>query len=236
MAETRLQKYLAQAGLCSRRHAEDIIRAGRVSVNGRVQREMGVKVDPLTDRVTVDGAPVRPEEEMWYIALHKPAGVVSSCMHPGKYTVLDMVDAPVRVYPVGRLDVDSTGLLLLTNDGRIHHRLSHPSFDHEKEYVVEVEWPIQDQELERLRRGVMVLGRMSREARVRRLGPDRFTMVLKEGRNRQIRRMVEEVGNKVARLHRVRVACVRLGDLPEGKWRRLTPEEEKGLLAATRGE
>jgi 23S rRNA pseudouridine2605 synthase/23S rRNA pseudouridine2604 synthase len=229
MTLVRLQKFLAAAGVCSRRRAEDLIRSGRVEVNGRPVLELGSKVDPEVDRVAVEGQPVRRPDTLVYIALNKPRGFVTSCRHPGKRIVMELVDVPERVFPVGRLDKDSTGLLLLTNDGRLHQTLSHPSFDHEKEYEVVVERPIPDGALQRMAEGVPILNTRTRPARVTRLGERSFRIVLKEGRNRQIRRMVRRVGNEVVDLKRIRVAGVRLGRLPEGAWRHLTPEEVAAL-------
>ena len=225
MALVRLQKYLSAAGVCSRRHGEALIRAGRVQVNGASVVELGAKVDPERDRVAVDGVPVDPGQTAVYIALHKPPGYVTSCRHPGKRIVLELVRVPQRVFPVGRLDKDSTGLLLLTNDGRLHHRLSHPSFDHEKEYDVTTARPISDGALQRLARGLPILNTRTRPAEVTRVSENRFRIILKEGRNRQIRRMVARVGNEVARLARIRFAGIPLGNLPEGAWRHLTAEE-----------
>lgn len=225
MNRVRLQKYLSAAGVCSRRRGEALIRAGRVTVNGAVVDGLGAKIDPESDRVAVDGAPVVPASGAVYIALHKPPGYVTSCRHPGKRIVLDLVDLPERVFPVGRLDKDSTGLLLLTNDGRLHHRLSHPSFDHEKEYDVTVARPISDGALQRMARGLPILNTRTRPAEVTRVAGNRFRIVLKEGRNRQIRRMVARVGNEVIRLKRIRFAGIVLGHLPEGAWRHLTLEE-----------
>lgn len=230
MPPMRLQKYLSAAGVCSRRKAEVLIADGRVSVNQQTVTEMGTRVDPSADTVRLDGRVVRMGQPRIYIALHKPAGVVTSCSHPGQRTVLDLVDVGRRVYPVGRLDKDSTGLLLLTNDGRLHHGLLHPSFDHEKEYEVRVDHVIADGALRRLAGGVVLEGRRTRSARVRRLSGRVFRIVLKEGRNRQVRRMVRKVGCRVAALKRIRVACIRLGDLPEGNWRHLTAEEQNRLL------
>jgi 23S rRNA pseudouridine2605 synthase/23S rRNA pseudouridine2604 synthase len=234
MALERLQKYLAAAGVCSRRRGEDLIRAGRVSVNGQVVAELGVKVDPDKDRISVDGRPVTPQQRMVYIALNKPRGYVTSCRHAGKKIVLELVDVAERVYPVGRLDKDSTGLLLLTNDGRLHLKLSHPSFDHEKEYEVIVERPISDGDLRRMAEGMPILDIRTRPAAVTRLGERAFRIVLKEGRNRQIRRMVRRLGNEVVDLKRTRVASVRLGRLAEGAWRHLGPEEVAALLEPAR--
>ena len=144
MTMMRLQKFLSAAGVCSRRQGEAHIRTGRVTVNGQVVSVLGAKVDPDTDRIRLDGVEVRQTGPTIYVMLNKPQGVVTSCHHRGEPVVTDLVDLPQRLFPVGRLDKDSTGLLLLTNDGRIHHRLSHPSFDHEKEYDVTVQRPIDD--------------------------------------------------------------------------------------------
>jgi 23S rRNA pseudouridine2605 synthase len=226
----RLQKFLSAAGVCSRRKGEEFIRSGRVRVNNRVVAELGAKIDPEQDRVSVDGTPVQPEVRSIYIALNKPPGYVTSCQHAGKRIVLELVDVPQRIFPVGRLDQDSTGLLLLTNDGRLHQKLSHPSFDHEKEYDVTVERPISDGALLRMAEGMPILDSRTRPAEVRRTGERRFRIVLKEGRNRQIRRMVRRLGNEVVELKRIRVAAVRLGRLSEGAWRYLTDLEVKALL------
>ncbi len=231
MTLMRLQKFLSAAGVCSRRKAEDLIRQGRVRLNGQVVVELGAKTDPRTDRVSVDGQAVRPTQRLIYIALNKPLGYVCSCRHAGKKIVLELVNVPERVYPVGRLDKESTGLLLLTNDGRLHLKLSHPSFDHEKEYDVVVERPISDGALRRMAEGMPILNTLTRPASVHRIDERRFRIVLKEGRNRQIRRMVSRLGNEVVRLQRIRVAHIRLGRLPEGKWRYLTDSEVQALLS-----
>ncbi|MGE5258686.1 MAG: pseudouridine synthase [Hyphomicrobiales bacterium] len=230
MPLVRLQKFIAAAGVCSRRRGEELIRAGRVQVNGRVVAALGAKIDPLQDQVSVDGRPVSAEERLIYIALNKPRGFVTSCRHAGKKIVLELVNVPERIYPVGRLDKDSTGLLLLTNDGRLHLRLSHPSFDHEKEYEVVVERPIPDGALRRMAEGMPILSTRTRPAAVARLGEKRFRIVLKEGRNRQIRRMVRRLGNEVVELKRTRVASIRLGRLAEGAWRYLDEREVVALL------
>jgi 23S rRNA pseudouridine2605 synthase/23S rRNA pseudouridine2604 synthase len=226
----RLQKFLSRAGVCSRRKGEELIRAGRVRVNGRVVVELGAKIDPELDRVSVDGLPVQAETRSVYIALNKPRGYVTSCRHPGKRIVLDLVDVPQRIFPVGRLDKDSTGLLLLTNDGRLHQKLSHPSFDHEKEYDVTVARPISDGALQRMAEGLPLRDGRTRPAEVYRIGARHFRIVLREGRNRQIRRMVRRLGNEVVDLKRIRVSVIRLGRLPEGAWRHLTDLEVQGLL------
>jgi 23S rRNA pseudouridine2605 synthase/23S rRNA pseudouridine2604 synthase len=228
----RLHVFLAHAGVCSRRQAEKLIAAGRVSVNGATVTAPGASLAPDSDRVSVDGQPVRPNQVTVYIALHKPTGVVTSCRHYDAPTVLSLVDVPWRVFPVGRLDKNSTGLVLLTNDGRLHQRLAHPSFDHEKEYEVGTVRPVNHALLQAMAAGVMLDGKPTRPARVARLGASRFRIVLQEGRNRQIRRMVELLGNRVKTLKRIRLATLRLGNLPEGAWRHLTAAETEALLAA----
>lgn len=226
----RLQKYLSTAGICSRRKGEKLILAGRVSLNGVVVTELGTRVNPDMDLVELDGKAVHIHQDRVYIALNKPREYVTSTRHKGEQVVTDLVDIPQRVYPVGRLDKDSTGLLLLTNDGRLHHRLSHPSFDHEKEYVVRVVKPIPDGALERLAGGVPMMGTRTRPARIRRISRKQFNIILQEGKNRQIRRMVRKVGNQVTELQRIRIANIHLGELSEGSWRHLTKTELKPLL------
>ncbi len=230
MAPVRLQKFLSSAGVCSRRQGEQLILDGRVSVNGQVVTLLGTKVDPAADHVAVDGVPVRPEAHRIYIAMNKPVGVVTSCDHPGETVVTDLVDIDTRIYPVGRLDKDSQGLLLLTNDGRLHHHLSHPRFDHEKEYEVTLAAPVPDAALDKMARGLPMMGTRTRPATVRRLSGVRFRIVLKEGKNRQIRRMVRKIGGRVKRLKRIRIANIRLGSLKEGQWRHLSAAERERLI------
>ena len=227
----RLQKFLSAAGVCSRRKGEEYIKAGRVAVNNRIVVELGTKVDPAADLVQVDGNPVQSSSQpLIYIALNKPRGYVTSCSHPGEKIVLDLVDIPRRVYPIGRLDKDSTGLLLLTNDGRLHHQLSHPSFDHEKEYDVIVTKSISDGALRKMAAGLPMMETQTRPARVQRIAARRFRIVLQEGKNRQVRRMVRKVGNQVTGLQRIRVANIKLGCLASGTWRHLNDKEQRELL------
>jgi len=226
----RLQKFLSAAGVCSRRKGEEYIKAGRVAVNSQIVVELGTKVDPAAVLVQVDGNPIQYPQALIYIALNKPRDYVTSCSHPGEKIVLDLVDLPRRVYPIGRLDKDSTGLLLLTNDGRLHHKLSHPSFDHEKEYDVSVTKPIADGALRKMAEGLPMMETQTRPARVQRISPNRFRIVLQEGKNRQVRRMVRKVGNKVTGLKRIRVANIKLGGLAPGAWRHLNDKEKRELL------
>ncbi|UCE56781.1 MAG: rRNA pseudouridine synthase [Desulfobacterales bacterium] len=226
----RLQKYLSAAGVCSRRKGEGLIQDGRISVNGVVVSGLGTKVDPDRDLVEVDGNIIHIDQKLVYIALNKPKDYVTSCRQKADKIVVDLLEVAQRVYPVGRLDKDTTGLLILTNDGRLHHKLSHPSFDHEKEYEVTVVKPIADGALQHMAKGLPMMGTKTRPARVKRISARRFRIILQEGKNRQIRRMVRKVGNQVTDLKRVRIANVKLGKLPEGAWRHLTKSELSRLL------
>lgn len=230
MTEMRLQKFLSGAGVCSRRKGEELIKEGRIKVNGKRVSELGTKVDSDKDFVEFDGRPVALDSQLVYIALNKPKDYVSSCYQKGDKTVLDLLSISERVYPVGRLDKDSTGLLLLTNDGRLHYRLTHPSFDHEKEYEVTVAKALPEGVLRKLAQGLPMMGTKTRPARVKRISTRRFLIVLQEGKNRQIRRMLRKVGNQVTDLKRIRIANIRLGNLPPGRWRYLSDKEKDLLL------
>jgi pseudouridine synthase len=230
MTSMRLQKYLSAAGVCSRRQGEIYIIDGRVRVNGKTVKELGTRVDPETDQVEMDGKAVALSEEPIYIALNKPKGYVSSCKQQKDKTVVDLVKIPQRIYPVGRLDKDSTGLLIMTNDGRIHHRLLHPSFDHEKEYEVTVARTITDGALRNMENGIPLMGKKTRPAKITRMSPNRFRIILQEGKNRQVRRMVRKVGSTVINLKRIRFSNISLSGIDEGKWRFLTEIEKKDIL------
>ena len=227
----RLQKYLAMCGIASRRSAEKIILEGRVAVNGEVITEMGVQVDENSDTVTVDGGIIYPEEEKHYIAYNKPIGEVTTVSDPeGRATVMDRCwDYPVRLFPVGRLDYDSEGLLLLTNDGDMMNRVLHPSHEVIKTYWTKMSNHVSPEEIRALRKGVMVDGKLTSPATVRLIRENTFDTVLligiHEGRNRQVRKMAEAIGHKVVSLRRVGFGPVSLGDLPSGMWRPLTTEE-----------
>lgn len=237
VASERLQKVLARAGVASRRGAEDLIRQGRVRVNGRPVTEMGVQVDPARDRVVVDGRPLAAER-LTYILLHKPVGVISSARDPkGRRTVLDLVpDAGVRLYPVGRLDYDTSGLILLTNDGELAHALTHPSRGVPKTYRALVQGRPDGSALELLTRGVALEDGLTAPARVRLLSGNRTSawldITIHEGRNHQVRRMLEAVGHPVKSLTRVVMGALRLGDLPPGEHRPLKPVEIASLYDA----
>jgi 23S rRNA pseudouridine2605 synthase/23S rRNA pseudouridine2604 synthase len=228
----RLQKFLARAGVCSRRAAEDLIVTGRIRINGNRVITLGTKVTPGTDMVQFDNIRVSlPQQKAFiYIAVNKPVGVVTSCARKhGDKIILDLVTLPDRIFPVGRLDKDSQGLVLLTNDGDLHNKLSHPSHNHEKEYKVTTVHPVKDTDLAAMAKGMILQGKKTRKARVKRIFDNQFILVLKQGLNRQIRKMVGKTGNRVAVLERIRMANVTLGNLAPGAWRYLTPEEIKGL-------
>ncbi len=228
---------MARAGVASRRRAEDLIRRGRVTVNGQVVTDPGVKADPRRDRVAVDGRLLRCEP-LTYILLHKPKGVISTARDPrGRRTVLDLVaGAGVRLYPVGRLDHDSSGLLLLTNDGFLAHALMHPSHRVDKVYHVRVKGRPTPADLERLRRGVRLSDGLTAPAKVRELkregGDTWLEVTIHEGRNRQVRRMLAAVGYDVAALIRIREGGLSLGCLRPGEHRFLTPSEVARLYRA----
>jgi 23S rRNA pseudouridine2605 synthase len=224
----RLVKYLAHSGVASRRAAEELIAAGRVRVGGAVVTDPARDVGEGT-KVEVDGRVVALEPpEVW--AVNKPAGIVSTAREPGRRgAVTELVDSPNRLYPVGRLDADSTGLILLTNDGELANRLTHPRYGVPKTYRVRLGRPPSDRDLERLRRGVRLEDGMTAPAEVGRLGERELEITIREGRKRQIRRMVEAVGNEVEALIRVRVGSLELGGLPRGAARRLDEREVAAL-------
>ena len=227
----RLQKYLASCGVASRRNAEKMITEGRIAVNGIIVTELGTQVNENSDIVQVDGRTVRPEAEKHYLAYNKPVGEVTTVSDPeGRSTVMDRFrDYPVRLFPVGRLDYDSEGLLLLTNDGELMNRLLHPSFEIPKSYLTKVSNSVSENEITMLRKGVIIDGSLTSPAEVRLVRHDTFStdllITIHEGRNRQVRKMIAAIGHQVVRLRRVRFGPVRLGDLPPGMWRRLTEDE-----------
>ncbi len=227
----RLAKYIAHAGAASRRAAEDLVRSGRVQVDGETVLDPASDVDG-SERVTVDGRRLAPREERVVYAVHKPAGVVSTARDPqGRPTVVSMVPAAGRrLYPVGRLDADTTGLILLTDDGELAHRLTHPSFEVPKTYRARVGGPpVTDRALRALRGGVQLEDGLTAPARVRRLGPHEVELTIHEGRKRQVRRMCEAVGHPVRALQRVAFGPLRLGALEPGAHRRLREAEIERL-------
>ena len=229
----RLQRTLARVGFGSRRVCEDLIAEGRVTVNDEVA-VLGRRVDPDTDRVAVDGIGIGVRPDLVYYLLNKPAGVVTTASDPqGRPTVVQLVPDSVRVFPVGRLDADTEGLLLLTNDGELAHRLTHPSFGVDKEYLASVQGAPTRGELRRLREGVELEDGPTAPARVATVAPDLLRITIHEGRNRQVRRMGEAVGHPVLRLVRTRIGPLSDARLQPGAWRSLTLEEVRALSNAT---
>jgi 23S rRNA pseudouridine2605 synthase len=224
----RLAKYLAHSGVASRRESEKLIAGGRVKVGDAVVTDPARDVDEAS-AVQVDGRPVEPEaREVWLV--HKPAGVTSTAREPGRRrAVVELVDSPRRLYPVGRLDVDSTGLILVTNDGELANRLTHPRYEVPRTYRVRLRRAPSAEELRRLRGGVELDDGPTAPAKVRKVSPRVLELTLREGRNRQVRRMAETIGNEVVELKRLRFAALELGDLPEGAARRLRAAEVRTL-------
>jgi pseudouridine synthase len=240
MAVERLQKLLAAAGLCSRRHAEDLLRDGRVRVNGTVAG-LGDRADPHLDRILVDGRPLPAAASSLTLLVNKPVGLISTCSDPhGRGTVLDLLPPALRqghgLHPVGRLDADSRGALLLSNDGALTLRLTHPRFGHLKTYRVRVAGQPGPEQLRRWRAGVPLDGRPALPVRLRVLercgGDTLLELGMREGRRRQIRRTAEILGHPVLDLERIAIGSVHLGDLPEGRWRRLRAGEIGALARA----
>ncbi len=235
----RLNKALSQAGVASRRASDRLIEAGRVCVNGEIVRELGVRVDPEHDTLAVDGHPVpRPSRTHIYLMLNKPRGCVTTMSDPeGRPTVKDLLGGrTVRVYPVGRLDFNSEGLLLLTNDGELSERLMHPRGKVPKTYMVKVQGCPRESALERLRRGVPLDGRVTGPAAVKLLQAGRnawLQVTIREGRKHQVRRMLQAVGHRVVKLRRTAYGGVRLGDLEPGRLRTLTVREVDRLRRVT---
>ena len=232
--EERLQKYLARCGVASRRKAEEMIRTGRIKVNGQTVTAMGFTVIPGEDQVEVDGKIVSPPEQPVYLLLNKPTGYVTTARDErGRPTVLELVkNIDVRVYPVGRLDMDTEGLLLLTNDGLLAYKLTHPKHEIEKTYHATVRGIPTRKGLEQLRQGIVLDGRKTAPAKVRILKPGKETLVevvIHEGRNRQVRRMFAEIGHPVVSLRRIKLAFLDLGELKIGAYRHLTAGEVNRL-------
>jgi 23S rRNA pseudouridine2605 synthase len=231
----RLAKYLAAAGVASRRASEDIVRAGRVTVDGARITDPAHEVTPEA-RVSVDGQPVAPVTELLVYAVNKPAGVVSTARDPqGRPTVVSLVPTNLRLYPVGRLDIDTTGLILLTNDGELAHRLTHPRYEVPKTYRVRVGRaggaPISARALEALRSGVELDDGVTAPAHVNQIAADTLELTIHEGRKRQVKRMCEAVGHPVKKLERIRFGPLELGALAPGAHRLLTAEEVEALSA-----
>ncbi|WP_139904603.1 pseudouridine synthase [Clostridium thermarum] len=228
--EERLQKYMAHCGIASRRKCEELILAGKVTVNGVVITELGTRIDPTGDKIYVDGVLIQPEERMRYIALNKPVGYVTTVKdEKNRPTVLDLIKVEERIYPIGRLDYNTSGLLLLTNDGDVYNRVIHPRKAINKVYVALVRGLITEDKIQRFKTGIDIGDYITAPASLEILSVSKNSttvkIVIHEGKNRQIRRMCEKIGNPVLELKRVKVGNISLGNLPLGKWRELTAEE-----------
>jgi 23S rRNA pseudouridine2604 synthase len=224
----RLNKYISETGVCSRREADKWIEAGRVTCNGQVA-SLGTRVVD-GDEICVDGAPVGAKRKQIYIALNKPVGVTCTTEAHIEDNIIDLVGYPERIFPIGRLDKDSEGLILLTNNGDIVNEILRSENNHEKEYIVTVDRPITDLSLKMMASGVKIMGELTKPAQVSRIDGESFRMILTQGLNRQIRRMCSALGYKAQRLQRVRIMNIHLGTLSPGKWRHLTDRELAGLL------
>ena len=230
----RINKYLSASGFCSRREADRLLEAGRVTIDGE-PAFLGGHISPGQE-IRVDGRPIRQSDETIMIALHKPAGVVCTSSRKEKNNIIDFLHFDKRIYPVGRLDKESTGLILLTNNGEITDRILRGRNGHEKEYEVQVHKPMKPEIIRAMEQGVPILGTMTKPCRITLLGPRTFRVVLTQGLNRQIRRMCEYFGYRVISLKRIRIMNIELGDLPEGKWRHITPDEQMLLEKSLEGQ
>ncbi|PST44079.1 23S rRNA pseudouridine(2604) synthase RluF [Riemerella anatipestifer] len=228
MEKVRINKYLSEVGFCSRREADKILEQGRITINGKIP-ELGTKVS-AEDEIKVDGKLItEPKEEHVCIAFNKPVGIVCTTdTKREKNNIIDYIKYPKRIFPIGRLDKPSEGLILLTSDGDIVNKILRARNNHEKEYIVRVDKPITNKFLEQMRAGVPILGTVTRKCEVEQLDKMQFRIVLTQGLNRQIRRMCEYLGYEVKKLKRIRIMNIHL-DLPIGKWRELTPNEMKTL-------
>lgn len=230
----RINKYLSSSGYCSRREADRLLEQGRVTIDGR-KAELGDRAGE-GEKVCVDGKPVYPEKKRIVIAFHKPAGVVCTSSRKEKNNIIDYIRFPQRIYPVGRLDKDSTGLIFLTNDGELMDRILRGKNGHEKEYIVQVNRPIKPEILAAMSQGVPILDTMTRPCKIEPMNERTFRIVLTQGLNRQIRRMCEYFGYKVTKLKRVRIMNVVLDGLQEGKWRYLSEEELRIMEKSLKGQ
>lgn len=231
MAEKmRLQKYMSMAWICSRRKAEEYIESGSVYVNGE-KAVIWQLVDADTDKVTLGNSAQLEQKKFVYYKYHKPRWIETTCAGKDGKSIIDVIQIPERVFPVGRLDKDTTGLILLTNDGRMTNYLTHPRYGHEKEYIVETFGAVDDEQLKKMSRGVMVLWKWTKKCKVDRLSAGKFSITLTEWRNRQIRRMVEAVWSKVKKLKRVRIENIFIDGLDVGEWKHLSQSEKNELFS-----
>ncbi len=225
----RLQKYLSQAWICSRRKAEEYIKAWQVTVNGKIA-ELWQSVDETKDKVELLEKAIKQQENFVYYKLNKPRWIVTTCAQNEEKNIIDILDIRDRVFPIWRLDKDTTWLILLTNDGRLTNFLIHPRYEHEKEYIVEVFWKIEDEALEKMRNWLFILWSYTKKAEIKRISSGKFSIILTEWRNRQIRRMVEKVGKRVKKLKRIRIENIQLWKLDFWEYKKLTDKELNELF------
>lgn len=231
MAEIRINKFIANAGVCSRRNAEKYILAGRIKVNGQVVTELATQVKP-EDIVELDGKRISIATNKKYIMLNKPIGYITTSKEQfSRRSVLDLIDLEERVYPIGRLDMDSHGLLLLTNDGELTNNIIHPTKHISKQYEVRLKYNIKNEDIEKLKQGVDIGGYITRPAEVVKINNNTIIITIYEGKNRQIRRMCETIGNKVVDLKRVSIGNLKLGELKEGEYIELNDEDINKIFA-----
>lgn len=228
---TSLNKYIASSGLCSRRAADDLIDKGEVTINGETARK-GNRVEE-GDEVKVSGKVISPKEKMIYLAYNKPKGIISTTDRRENYNIVDAVNHPERVYPIGRLDRDSHGLILLTNDGDIVNKILRSRYNHEKEYIVRVDKNITNEFIHKMSSGLPILDQITKPCRITQINKKVFKIILTQGLNRQIRRMCEFLGYEVKDLKRIRIMHLKLGDLQVGEWRNLTHSELNQLKVDT---
>ena len=226
-SQVRLNKFISETGYCSRREADKLIEDGRVTIDG-IKAVMGMKVN-LDANVKVDGKPLKKEEKLVYIALNKPVGITCTTEKKVKGNIVDFVNHKKRIFPIGRLDKDSQGLILLTNDGDIVNKILRAGNNHEKEYIVTVNRPIDDKFIESMSSGVRILGTITKKCIVNKINERTFRIILTQGMNRQIRRMCEALGYNVTKLNRIRIMNINLGNLKIGSWRNLSSEELRKL-------
>ncbi len=224
MEKVRIQKYMSQSWICSRRKAEDYIERGLVKVNGQIAK-IWESICPKTDKVELLNKAIEEQKNLVYYKLNKPRGIETTCAQHNEKNIVDIMDVKERVFPIWRLDKETTGLILMTNDGRLANFLMHPRYEHSKEYVVETFWSIDDKQLDSMRDGLFILWSYTKEANIRRISSWKFSITLTEWRNRQIRRMVEKVWWWVKRLKRIRIENIELWKLNYGEYKHLSKKE-----------
>ena len=229
MEKIRLQKYLSQAWICSRRKAEEYISEWLIKVNWEIA-QIWQSVVPWVDKIELLEKAIKIQEEMVYYKLNKPRGIVTTCAQNWEKNIIDIIDIKQRIFPIWRLDKDTTWLILLTNDGRLANFLMHPRYNHEKEYIVEVFWSITDEALEKMRKGLFILWSYTKKAVINRISSWKFSIIITEWRNRQIRRMVEKVWFRVKKLKRIRIENIKLWNLESWEYIKLTNNELKDLF------